>query len=309
MKIFHDFDHLGEIRNAVVTTGSFDGVHVGHKVILQRLKKLADEIGGETVLITFHPHPRKVLYPETAGKNLLLINSQREKINLLQKAGLDNLIIVNFTLEFSKISSIEFVRDILLNKLHSRIIVIGFNHHFGHNREGDYSELKKLGSANGFEVEEIAEQDIQNESVSSTKIRKAIQDGNIQKANAYLDHQYIIMGLMRKSSPILEEIGFPCYSVQIEEECKLVPPNGVYAVTVVGDDCFSRAMCFIRKNEDSPIDTLVEVHLLESYGNIDGRLGTLLFHKRIREERNLETTEDLKKQLTIDRNQVDELIF
>lgn len=309
MKIFHDFDHVGEIRNAVVTTGSFDGVHVGHKVILHRLKKLAAEIGGETVLITFHPHPRKVLYPETAGKNLLLINSQREKIHLLSKAGLDNLIIVNFTLEFSKISSMEFVRDILLNKLHSRMIVIGFNHHFGHNREGDYSELKKLGSANGFEVEEIAEQDIQNESVSSTKIRKAIQDGNIQKANAYLDHQYIIMGLLRKSSPILEEIGFPCYSVQIEEECKLVPPNGVYAVTVVGDDCFSRAMCFIRKNEDAPIDTLVEVHLLESYGNIDGQLGTLLFHKRIREERNLETTEDLKKQLTIDRDQVDELIF
>lgn len=309
MKIFHDFDNLGEIRNAVVTTGSFDGVHIGHKVILQRLRKIAEEIGGETVLITFHPHPRKVLYPETVGKNLLLINSQREKIHLLSKSGLDNLIIVNFTIEFSRISSIEFVRDILTNKLHSRKIVIGFNHHFGHNREGDYEELKRLGTTIGYEVEEIAEQDIQNESVSSTKIRTAIQDGNIQKANAYLDHQYIIMGIMSKSSPILEEIGFPCYSVKIEEECKLVPPNGVYAVTVVGDDCFSRAMCFIRKNEESPIDTLVEVHLLESYGNIDGQAGTLLFHKRIREERTLPTTEDLKKQLTLDRNQVDELIF
>ncbi|MEI6434273.1 MAG: riboflavin biosynthesis protein RibF [Bacteroidota bacterium] len=309
MKIFHDFDNVGEIRNAVVTTGSFDGVHVGHKVILQRLKNIASEIGGETVLITFHPHPRKILYPETAGKGLFLISSQREKIHLLHKAGLDNLIIVNFTLEFSRISSMEFVRDILLSKLHARKIVIGFNHHFGHNREGDYEALKKLGTTNGFEVEEIAEQDIQNESVSSTKIRKAIQDGNIQKANAYLDHQYIIMGQMSKSSPILEEIGFPCFSVKIEEECKLVPPNGVFAVTVVGDDCFSRAMCFIRKNEESPIDTLIEVHLLENYGNIDGQMVTLLFHKRIREERSLATTEDLKKQLTIDRNQVDELIF
>jgi len=309
VKIFHDFDHVGEIRNAVVTTGSFDGVHVGHKVILQRLKNIAAEIGGETVLITFHPHPRKILYPETAGKGLFLISSQREKIHLLRKAGLDNLIIVNFTLEFSRISSMEFVRDILLNKLHARKIVIGFNHHFGHNREGDYEALRKLGTTNGFEVEEIAEQDIQNESVSSTKIRKAIQDGNIQKANAYLDHQYIIMGQMSKSSPLLEEIGFPCYTLKIEEECKLVPPNGVFAVTVVGDDCFSRAMCFIRKNEESPIDTLVEVHLLENYGNIDGQMVTLLFHKRIREERSLATTEDLKKQLTIDRNQVDELIF
>ena len=309
MKIFYDFDHVGEIRNAVVTTGSFDGVHIGHKVILQRLKKLAMEIGGETVLITFHPHPRKVLYPETAGKGLFLINSQREKINLLQKAGLDNLIIVEFTLEFSKITSIDFVKNILLSKLHARKIVIGFNHHFGHNREGDFDELRKLGSSNGFEVEEIPEQDIHNESVSSTKIRKAIQDGSIQKANAYLDHQYIMMGLLSNSSPTLEEIGFPCYSMAIEEDCKLVPPNGVYAVTVIGEDSFSRAMCFIRKNEDAPIDTLVEVHLLESYGSIEGEIGTLLFHKRIREERILSTTEDLKRQLTIDRNQVDELIF
>jgi riboflavin kinase/FMN adenylyltransferase len=145
--------------------------------------------------------------------------------------------------------------------------------------------------------------------VSSTKIRKAIQEGSIQKANAYLDHQYIMMGFMSKSSQTLEDIGFPCYSMGIEEDTKLVPPNGVYAVTVLGEDCFSRAMCFIRKNEDSPMDTLVEVHLLESYGSIEGEIATLLFHKRIREELILSTTEDLKRQLTIDRNQVDELIF
>jgi riboflavin kinase/FMN adenylyltransferase len=309
VNIFYDFDQVGEIRNAVVTTGSFDGVHIGHKVILQRLKKLAAETGGETVLITFHPHPRKVLYPDTLGKGLFLINSQREKIQLLQKAGLDNLIIVEFTVAFSQITSIDFVRNILLNKLHARKIVIGFNHHFGHNREGDYDELRKLGASHGFEVEEIPEQDIHNESVSSTKIRKAIQDGNIQKANAYLDHQYIMMGEMHKSSTLLEEIGFPCYSMQIEEDTKLAPPNGVYAVTVIGEDSFSRAMCFIRKNEESPLDTLVEVHLLESYGKIEGEIATLLFHKKIREERVLANAEDLKRQLTIDRNQVDELIF
>jgi len=309
VRIFHDFDNVGDIRNAVVTTGSFDGVHIGHKVILKRLKKLASESGGETVLITFHPHPRKVLYPETAGKDLFLINSQREKIALLRKAGLDNLIIVTFTMEFSKITSVEFVRNILMNKLHARKIVIGFNHHFGHNREGDYQALRELGAENGFDVEEIPEQDIQNESVSSTKIRKALQDGNIQKANAYLDHQYIIMGMAQKSSHVLEEIGFPCYTVKIEEEAKLVPPNGVYAVTVIGEDSFSRAMCFIRKNEEHPLDTLVEAHLLEDYGKIEGEIVTLLFHKRIREERVITTMEDLRKQLIIDRNQVDELIF
>jgi riboflavin kinase / FMN adenylyltransferase len=309
VKIFHDFDQAGEIRNAVITTGSFDGVHIGHKVILQRLKKIANEIDGETVLITFHPHPRKVLYPETAGKGLFLINSQREKIELLEKAGLDNLIIVTFTLEFSKITSVDFIRNILISKLHAKKIVIGFNHHFGHNREGDYDALRKLGYEYGFEVEEIPEQDIQNESVSSTKIRKALQDGNIQKANAYLDHQYIIKGPVSKSPPILEEIGFPCYSVKIEEDCKLVPPNGVYAVTVIGEDSFSRGMCFIRKNETNPLDTLVETHLFENYGNIEGQVVTILFHKRIREEKVLGTIEELKKQLMADKAQVDELIF
>jgi riboflavin kinase/FMN adenylyltransferase len=309
VKIFHDFENAGDIRNAVVTTGSFDGVHIGHKVILQRLRKLAADTGGETVLITFHPHPRKVLYPDTGGKDLQLINSQREKIELLRRAGLDNLIIVEFTREFAQTSSVDFVRNILLNKLHARKIVIGFNHHFGHNREGDYEALRKLGMECGFDVEEIPEQDIHNESVSSTKIRKALMEGNIQKANAYLDHQYIIMGSVDRSSQELEDIGFPSYSVKIEEESKLVPPNGVYAVTVLGEDSFSRAMCFIRKNTEKPLETLVEIHLLENYGSIEGQVVTLLFHKRIREEMLLRTTEELKRQLIIDRNQVDELIF
>lgn len=309
MRIIQGFNEIGDIRNAVVTTGSFDGVHIGHKVILQRLKKFASEYDGETVLITFHPHPRKVLYPESVGKDLFLINSQREKVALLEKAGLDNLIIVEFTVEFSKITSVDFVKNILLNKLHARKIVIGFNHHFGHNREGDYDSLRRLGVEWGFDVEEIPEQDIHNELVSSTKIRKALQEGNIQKANAYLDHQYIIMGLAQKSNPVLEKIGFPCYTIKIEEDCKLVPPNGVYAVTVLGEDCFSRAMCFIRKNTLQPLETLVEVHLFENYGNIENAIVTLLFHKRMREERIFQNTEDLQKQLKVDKDEIDELIF
>jgi len=309
VRIIQGFNEIGDIRNAVVTTGSFDGVHIGHKVILQRLKKFASEYDGETVLITFHPHPRKVLYPESVGKDLFLINSQREKVALLEKAGLDNLIIVEFTVEFSKITSVDFVKNILLNKLHARKIVIGFNHHFGHNREGDYDSLRRLGVEWGFDVEEIPEQDIHNELVSSTKIRKALQEGNIQKANAYLDHQYIIMGLAQKSNPVLEKIGFPCYTIKIEEDCKLVPPNGVYAVTVLGEDCFSRAMCFIRKNTLQPLETLVEVHLFENYGNIENAIVTLLFHKRMREERIFQNTEDLQKQLKVDKDEIDELIF
>jgi riboflavin kinase / FMN adenylyltransferase len=309
LKIFNNFDQAGSIKNAVVTTGSFDGVHVGHKVILQRLKNLAMETGGETVLITFHPHPRKVLYPETSGKELYLINSQREKIELLRKAGLDNLIIVEFTLAFSKITSVDFVKNILLNKIHAKKIVIGFNHHFGHNREGDYEKLHQLGTECGFEVEEIPEQDIQHETVSSTKIRKALLDGNIQKANAYLDHHYIIMGLIQSSNPVLTEIGFPSFTVRIEEESKLIPPDGVYAVTVFDEEKSYRGMCFIKKRGESSVDALVEYYLFDNPQVLCGTSATLFFHKRIRDEKPLGTTEQLKQQLLIDKAQIDELIF
>jgi len=309
VKIYHDFDHVEEIKNAVVTTGSFDGVHLGHKVILERLKMLASETGGETVLITFHPHPRKVLYPETAGKELLLINSQREKIELLRRAGLDNLIIVTFTREFSCITSLEFVRDILMARLHARKIVIGFNHHFGHNREGDYDALRSLGQKLRFEVEEIPEQDIQNESVSSTKIRKALQEGNIQKANAYLDHFYMIIGPAGTGTHDLGDLGFHSFRTLIEEECKLVPPNGVYAVTALADGFTSRGMCFIRKNEGNPIETLVITHLFDAPPPEAGVYVTLLFHKRIREERRFESQVSLQQQLQYDKAAIDELIF
>jgi len=309
LKIYRNFDEAGLIRNAVVTTGSFDGVHVGHKVILQRLKNIAAEIEGETVLITFDPHPRKVLYPDTAGKDLYLINSQREKIELLRKAGLDHLIIVDFTLEFSRITSVDFVKNTLLNKVHARKIVIGFNHHFGHNREGDYEALQQLGAEYGFDVEEIPEQDIQNESVSSTKIRKALLDGNIQKANAYLDHHYIIMGLIREVNPKLREIGFPSFSIRIEEESKLIPPNGVYAVSVMDDRQSYRGMCFIKKRGQSSIEAVVDFYLFDTPTSLSGSSATVYFHKFIREEKPFSTPEEMKRQLLIDRAMVDELIF
>ncbi len=309
MKIFTNFDDAGSIHNAVVTTGSFDGVHIGHKIILQRLKKLAEETGGETVLITFHPHPKKVLYPDTAGKDLYLINSQREKIELLRNAGLDNLIIVDFTVEFSKITSFDFVKNILLNKVHARKIVIGFNHHFGHNREGDYEALRSLGLEYGFDVEEIPEQDIHNEFVSSTKIRKALLDGNIQKANAYLDHHYIIMGLISEVNPKLQAIGFPSFCIRIEEESKLIPPNGVYAVSVSDEVRTYRGMCFIKKRGESSLDAVVVFYLFDTPETLSGSSATVYFHKFIREEKPFNSPEELQKQLQIDREQVDELIF
>jgi len=280
LNIHYDFNNLEEIRNAVVTTGSFDGVHNGHKVILERLKKIAFDIGGETVLITFHPHPRQVLYPDTYGKNLKLISSQREKIELLNKAGIDHLIIANFTLEFSKISSVSFVRDILLKKIHPRKIVTGYNHHFGHNREGDTELMMQLGKQFGFEVEQIPEQDIQQETVSSVSIRKALIKGDIRKANRHLDHNFIISGNCQQVTPQPSQKSADRYSIQLEEEHKLIPPDGIYAVSIIDDEAKYSGRCFITNNIEHPLETSIEFQADESL-NCQSESTTLLFHNKI----------------------------
>jgi len=280
LNIHYDFNNLEEIRNAVVTTGSFDGVHNGHKVILERLKKIAFDIGGETVLITFHPHPRQVLYPDTYGKDLRLISSQREKIELLTKAGIDHLIIANFTHEFSKISSISFVRDILLKKLQARKIVTGYNHHFGHNREGDTELMMQLGKQFGFEVEEIPEQDIQQETVSSVSIRSALLKGDIRKANQYLDHNFIISGKSQIVIPRSPRNNSDRFSIQLEEEHKLIPPDGIYAVSIIDDEAKYSGRCFITNNKEHPLEASIEFQADEPL-NCQSEITTLLFHDKI----------------------------
>ncbi|MFP4042553.1 MAG: riboflavin biosynthesis protein RibF [Bacteroidales bacterium] len=310
MEIHRSFDINKKIKNPVVTTGSFDGVHIGHKTILQRLKKIANEIDGETVLITFYPHPRKVLYPETHGKNLKLISTQREKIFLLEQAGLDHLIIVNFTREFAKTTSHQFVEDILVGKLDARRIIVGFNHHFGHNREGDYEYLYELAKTHDFEVEEIPEQDVENETVSSTTIRQALSEGKIQRANAYLDHYYIIMGKLRDGHPKCREVGFPTYEVEIEEKEKLIPPEGVYAVSMMHEKGRYKGMLNIKKYPDRD-NLTVEVHVfgLDHEFDFRGEMVKIQFHKKIRNELNFNNTKAFHKQLNIDMQNIEELIF
>ena len=203
MRVFKGFEEVGIINNPVVTTGIFDGVHFGHKAILDRLKQLSQQYNGESVLITFSPHPRKVLYPNTVGKGLNLINTQREKIELLREAGLDNLIIVEFTKKFADISSSEFVEKYLAGRLGAKVIVAGFNHFFGHNKEGNFSMLSGMADRFGFVTEMIPEQEVQNETVSSTEIRKSLREGFIQRVNAYLDHYYIVIVDVLPLPPVL----------------------------------------------------------------------------------------------------------
>jgi len=313
VKIFRDLSEIRGIKNPVVTTGSFDGVHLGHKVIINRLNALAKQNNGESVLITFYPHPRKVLYPETAGKDLLMINTQREKMELLKETGLDNLVIINFTLEFSQTSSIDFIRKILVGILHVKTVVVGFNHHFGHNREGDYDYLYQLGQYYHFDVEEIPEQDIQNESVSSTKIRKALLEGNIQRANAYLDHYYNIIGELKESMTVCREIGFPTYRIASDEEYKLIPPEGVYAVTVrLKNDQF-KGLLNIKKcvpeNENDFRYCFMEILFMDELLSLHNKTVEVCFHKKIRNNIFFEDKELLKKQLISDKDLINELIY
>jgi riboflavin kinase/FMN adenylyltransferase len=313
MKIHHSLDSLEGIRNPVVTTGTFDGVHIGHKVIISRLNKLAEDVGGESVLITFHPHPRRVLYPGGKGRDLLLICSQEEKKMLLKETGLDHLVILEFSLEFSMISSKQFIEDILVKKLNARVVVVGFNHHFGHNREGDFSYLYKLGRINGFDVEEIPEQDIQNESVSSTKIRKALLEGNIQRANAYLDHYYIVKGSTRLHEGSTEFFSHPIYDLEISEDVKLLPPDGVYAVSISGKNGIHKGLLSVDKWKI--VNNLMNPEVEVEFCFIDDQPGPvpekvlLYFHKRIRNGSSREDLDVKKNLFKRDIKEIKELIY
>ena len=278
MRIFRSFEEAAVIESPVVTTGTFDGVHVGHKVIIKRLKKLASRVSGESTLITFHPHPRGVLYPQTAGKGLKLICSQEEKIEMLRKAGLENVIIIEFTREFSHITGEAFVRDILCGILKAKVIVVGHNHHFGFNQQGDYRKLWEWREKCGFEAEEIPMQEVHNETVSSTRIRQALAEGYIQRANAYLDHFYLIMGEAVKDAPAITA-SVPMIRIPVTDQTKLVPAPGLYAVSCAADTFFSRGMVYIPDSGSQLPD--IFLHLENYEDDIPGKRLTLFFHKRL----------------------------
>jgi len=234
MKVHHSMDQLPRIAAPVVTVGSFDGVHAGHRTIIGRLNDLARDTGGESVLVTFYPHPRKVLYPETAGKGLKMIYDQEEKVKMLGETGLGHLVIMDFTPGFARTASEAFVEDYLLGRLHARTIVVGFNHYFGHNRTGNFDSLYRMSESRGFRVEEIPAMEIQHEIVSSTRIRKALSVGNIQRANACLEHHFVMQGEVIRAQLVPELPGHLCLELRPLDPDKLVPQAGTYAVSVTG---------------------------------------------------------------------------
>jgi len=306
MNIFRSFEDAKGIKNPVVTTGSFDGVHIGHKTILNRLKMLAEKHDGESVLITFDPHPRKVLYPDTAGKDLKLINSQEEKLELLEKAGLNNLIIIEFTREFSHVTSEQFVRDFLHGILHAKVVVVGFNHHFGFNKEGDYKQLWSWQEKYKFEAEEIPEQEVYHETVSSTKIRQAISEGYIQRANAYLDHYYKVIGKTEESD-LMNLSDLPTlFRVPVTEECKILPSPGIYAVSVESGTVYSKGMVIVNKECRERAELLINIFDNDNY--FQNSKVSISFHKKVHGAINLSDTRSILK-INHAKDEISELIY
>ena len=307
MKIYQGLSEISSIENAVVTIGTFDGVHIGHQKILKRLREIANLIDGSTVLITFWPHPRFVLYPN--GNKFHLLTSIEERAALLEQYHVDHLIIIPFTREFSNLSSEDFIRQILVDKIGTKKLVIGYDHRFGKDRMGSFKELKEDGHLYGFEVEEIPEQDIDHVAVSSTKIRTALEEGDIQTANKYLGRSYQVSGIVVKGSGIGRNIGFPTANINPLFELKLIPADGIYAVRVRRKEKVYGGM--LNMGYRPTVDgkrKVIEVNIFDFEDDIYGEVITLEFIGKTRNEIKFNSLEELVYQLNRDRTEIQEIL-
>ncbi|MDA9986999.1 bifunctional riboflavin kinase/FAD synthetase [Crocinitomicaceae bacterium] len=306
MRIYKGIDELGGFKNSVVTIGTFDGVHKGHQKILSRLNKLADEISGESILFTFYPHPRMVVFPD--NHNLKLIQTIDEKIDSLEKLGLDNLIIYPFTKAFSRLTAFEFVRDILVEKLKVKTLVIGYDHQFGRNREGDLEFLKETAKIFDFKVEEISAEEVQEVNVSSTKIRQSLLEGDIEKTNGFLGRPFRYSGVVVEGQKIGRTIGFPTANIEIKNQHKILPKDGVYAVRVQIGGALIDGMMNIGMNPTvlakESLEKKVEVHLFDFNTEVYGEHVAVFLYRYIRKEKTFSNLEALKSQLNDDSKKV-----
>lgn len=302
MKIHYDYTGY-DAHNAAITIGVFDGVHKGHVEILNRILEMTRKIKGESVVVTFWPHPRLVLKQDNSIK---LINTLEEKQKLLEKLGIDHLIIIPFTENFAQQTSEEFIKNILIDKLHVKHLVVGFNHHFGRGREGNFDQIQQFARMYNFDVERLDAKLVENEHVSSTKIRNALGIGDIQTANSFLGYNYSITGIIVEGNKIGRDIGFPTANIQLDHSFKLLPKQGVYIVEAEFDQKKYPAMLNIgfKPTINQPLPAMtIEVHLIGFSGNIYHQNMTIYFHKQIRDELKFENIEALKKQLILDKEE------
>lgn len=283
----------------MVTIGTFDGVHIGHRKILERIIHSAQELDCNSIVLTFFPHPRMVLQE---GSDVKLLNTMEEKIALLEEIGIDNLIIHPFDKEFSRLTAEEFVKEILVDKLHIEKIIIGYDHRFGRNRTADINDLIHFGKEYGFEVEQISAQEINDNTVSSTKIRNAILEGNSALAKEYLGYNYFFSGTIVKGKQLGRTIGFPTANIHIEEDYKLIPKNGVYVVkgTYNKETLFGMMNIGTRPTVEGKNQT-IEVHFFDFDKDIYNQHITIELLEFIRDEHKFESLDALKNQIQKDK--------
>ncbi|MBT1709362.1 bifunctional riboflavin kinase/FAD synthetase [Fulvivirgaceae bacterium PWU5] len=300
MKIYHGIDDFTRLDYAVVTSGTFDGVHVGHQKILNRLREVALKHGGETVVITFWPHPRLVLHPE--DRSLQLLNTFEEKAELLKEQGIQHLVRIPFTKEFSQLTSEEFIQKILVQTIGTKKLVIGYDHRFGHNREGSFEQLKLNAPRYGFDVEEIPRQDVDHVAVSSSKIRKALEEGDLETASHLLGQPYSLTGRVVVGDRIGRQLGYPTANIDIDTHYKLIPADGIYAVTVLHGRAQYKGMLYIGNRPTvNGTKRAIEVNLFDFSGDLYGESLTLRFHTFIRGDEKFPDLDTLKQQLAQDK--------
>jgi riboflavin kinase/FMN adenylyltransferase len=308
LQVHYDLLNFPKLDCPIVTPGTFDGVHLGHRTILKRLKELAEKSSGQTVVITFEPHPRIVLQPN--DQSLELLSTLDEKIRLLAEIGIDHLLVIPFDKAFSELSSDEFIKMILVNAVRTKKLVIGYDHHFGKNREGRLENLVTLGLNYGFEVEEIPARDIDQVAVSSTKIRSALKSSDIETANTFLGYPYQFCATVYKGNQLGRTIGYPTANLRILGTKKLIPKTGVYAVTVISNNSIYKGMLNIgyRPTVLDSGELRLEVHLFDFQGDLYDQQLTVNFHAWVREELKFPDLDQLKEQLHSDKTTVQNLL-
>lgn len=301
MRIYKDLKNLPKFKNAVLTIGSFDGVHIGHQQIIQQINDLATSIDGESVLITFDPHPRFVVGKRQG--NLKLLNTLEEKANLLEQCAVDVLIVVPFSKEFASQSPDAYIQDFLVAHFQPKIIAIGYDHKFGKNRVGDISYLKKFENKHGFKVVEISKQEVADIAVSSTKVRTALMNGNVDQAAQLLGQPFGITGIVVKGLQIGTTIGYPTANIEVKHPYKLIPPEGIYAVQVNSDNTSYQGMLYIgnRPTIDQDLKQTIEVNIFDFDQDIYDKELTIEFIEYLRGDIKFTTIENLKNQLTKDK--------
>ncbi len=304
MKVHYNLKELPQFNKGVITTGAFDGVHKGHQQIIGRMKEIAANIGGETIIITFHPHPRKVT--SSIPGEIKQLTSLNERIVLLEKSGIDHLVVIPFDYQFSNLSASDYITEFLVAHFHPHTIIVGYDHRFGKGRTGDFELLKNSGLSIGFNVEQINEQLVDDEIVSSTQIRNYLAEKNIVKANDLLGYAYSFDGFIVRGNQIGRTIGFPTANLHINDEEKLIPANGVYAVRVTGA-CFGgntldgMMNIGVRPTVDGH-KKVIEVNIFDFNADIYEETITVMVYDYIRGEVKFNGLDALKAQLNEDVN-------